>query len=108
MHSLQQPCAAVGADDLLEDQPLLHGTMGVMYTVCKEKERSSYTFIAFRLLVDWLQLWLLVVYPPTFDIPADALWWRIVSFISLNQFMADRVRHFVSRSTALVETRACC
>jgi hypothetical protein len=43
------------------------------------------------LLVDWLQLWLLVVYTPQFMMPSDQLWWRIVSVISLNQFMAARV-----------------
>jgi hypothetical protein len=62
-----------------------------MYTVCKEKGQYGYGFIAFRLLVDWLQLWLLVVQPPQFDIPPNALWWRIISFISLSQFMAGRV-----------------
>jgi hypothetical protein len=29
---------------------------GVMYTVCKEKNRYSWVFIGLRLLADWLQL----------------------------------------------------
>jgi hypothetical protein len=59
--------------------------------VCKEKVAYGYAFISFRLVADWLQLWLLVVYTPQFMMPSDQLWWRIVSVISLNQFMAARV-----------------
>jgi hypothetical protein len=79
------------ADNTLEDKTICHGIMGVMYTVCKEKDGHSYAFIAFRLLADWLQLWLLVVHPPQFAIPGHKLWWKVISFISLNQFMAARV-----------------
>jgi hypothetical protein len=81
----------VWTDIVLEEKSLNHGIMGVMYTVCKEKGGRSYAFIAFRLLADWLQLWLLVVHPPEFAIPDGQLWWKIVSFVSLNQFMAARV-----------------
>jgi hypothetical protein len=63
--------------------------------VCKEKELYTAKFIMFRLFVDWWQLWLLVVWPPQFDIPKHALWWRVVSFIGLNDFMETRVS-FVS------------
>ena len=44
-----------------------------MYTVCKEKSSYGWLFITFRLLMDWLQLWLLVVGPRTMDIPDDQL-----------------------------------
>jgi hypothetical protein len=80
------------ADTVTEEHDLLNGVMGVMYTVCKEKGRTGYAYTVLRLVVDWLQLWLLVVSPPTFDIPATALWWRILSFISLTDFMSSRVR----------------
>jgi hypothetical protein len=40
----------------MEDKALATAIMGVMYTVCKEKARYSWMFIACRLLADWLQL----------------------------------------------------
>jgi hypothetical protein len=34
--------------------------------------------------------WLIVVNPQWFAIQGDALWWRIVSFVQLNEFMSAR------------------
>ncbi len=68
-------------------------TVARMPAVCKEKARASIAFIWFRLLVDFWQLWLLVVDRPQFNVPSHALWWHIVSFIGLDQFMAPRVSH---------------
>jgi hypothetical protein len=58
--------------------------------VCKEKARAGWLFVGFRLLADWLQLWLLVVSPLWYNIDDSQLWWRIVNFIQLNQFMSAR------------------
>jgi hypothetical protein len=44
-----------------------------------------------RLTLDWLMLWLLIVHAPGFAIPDNQLWWRVVSFLSLDKFMAGRV-----------------
>ncbi len=63
---------------------------GVLYTVSKEK-RVSPLFVAVRLLLDVLQLWLLIVQPQNgYDIRSDWLLWRIVSFLGLNQFYEAR------------------
>ncbi|KAJ9509395.1 hypothetical protein QJQ45_001848 [Haematococcus lacustris] len=77
-------------DDYEGDKVFGNGVMGVMYTVCKEKDRPSVVFMAFRLLADWLQLWMLVVNPAWFNIPRPALWWQILYFISLNDFISAR------------------
>ncbi len=54
---------------------------GVLYTVSKEK-RVSPLFVAVRLLLDVLQLWLLIVQPQNgYMIRSDWIVWRIVSFI---------------------------
>ncbi len=54
---------------------------GVLYTVSKEK-RVSPLFVAVRLLLDVLQLWLLIVTPQNgFLVRSDWIIWRIVSFI---------------------------
>ncbi|GFH28797.1 tiny macrocysts protein B, partial [Haematococcus lacustris] len=50
----------VPEDDYEGDKVFGNGVMGVMYTVCKEKDKPSVLFMAFRLLADWLQLWMLV------------------------------------------------
>ena len=48
------------------------GLFGVLYTVAKEKERSSWIFVGFKLLFDVLQLLLLTVKPSYgWDIGAD-------------------------------------
>ena len=61
-----------------------------MYTVSKEK-RVSPLFVAVRLLLDVLQLWLLIVTPQNgYLIRSDWIFWRIISFIGLNQFMSVR------------------
>jgi hypothetical protein len=44
------------ADDVVEEKAFGTAIMGVMYTVCKEKNRYSWFFIGARLLADWLQL----------------------------------------------------
>ncbi len=69
--------------------------------MCKEKTAYSTGFIIFRLLADWLQLWLLVVQPSNFDIPSSQTWWRILSFISLNQFYSIRVRQPVGAGASI-------
>jgi hypothetical protein len=40
----------------------------------------------------WLasRRWLIVVNPSWFAIQGDALWWQIVSFVQLNDFMSAR------------------
>ncbi len=43
--------------------------------------------MVFRLLLDWLQVFLLVVQPGRFSIPSDYLLWRAFNWISLRQFM---------------------
>jgi hypothetical protein len=75
----------------LRRKALKHTLVNHILAVCKEKVAYGYRFITFRMLVDWLQLWLLVVHTPQFDMPSNQLWWRIVSVIGLNQFMAGRV-----------------
>ncbi|KAL6762968.1 hypothetical protein V8C86DRAFT_516034 [Haematococcus lacustris] len=81
-------------DDYEGDKAFGNGIMGVMYTVCKEKDKPSVVFMAFRLLADWLQLWMLVVNPAWFNIPRPALWWQILYFISLNDFISARGNTF--------------
>jgi hypothetical protein len=55
-------------------------------------------YVVMRLLAEWLQLWLLVVTPTVFSLPQDALWWRVVSFVSLDKFMAGRVGQVVDQA----------
>ncbi|GFH17405.1 uncharacterized protein HaLaN_14036, partial [Haematococcus lacustris] len=86
--------AASQEDDYEGDKAFGNGIMGVMYTVCKEKDKPSVVFMAFRLLADWLQLWMLVVNPAWFNIPRPALWWQILHFISLNDFISARGNTF--------------
>ncbi len=53
----------------------------MLYTVSKEKHVSP-LFVAVRLFLDVLQLWLLIVMPENgYMIRSDWLFWRIVSFI---------------------------
>ncbi len=62
----------------------------MLYTVSKEKRVSPF-FVAVRLLLDVLQLWLLIVQPQNgYDISSHTLLWRIVSFLGLNQFYSTR------------------
>ncbi|GLC40592.1 hypothetical protein PLESTM_001090800 [Pleodorina starrii] len=67
------------------------GIFGVLYTVSKEKNLTSVKFAFFRLLLDFLQLWLLVVNPSYgWAINAKNTAWEVVSFIQLNAFLAAR------------------
>jgi hypothetical protein len=51
-------CFAIATtdNDTLEEKAFGTAIFGVMYTVCKEKNRYSWFFIGLRLLADWLQL----------------------------------------------------
>ena len=52
------------SDDPLDDsRALVNGLFGVLYTVAKEKDNISFPFALFRLFMDWLQLFLLLVNP---------------------------------------------
>ncbi|KAG2430819.1 hypothetical protein HXX76_009795 [Chlamydomonas incerta] len=52
---------------------------------------TSYGFAFFRLFIDFLQLWLLVVNPAYgFDIDADNPGWKAVSLINLSWFLQER------------------
>ncbi|KAJ9529821.1 hypothetical protein QJQ45_022220 [Haematococcus lacustris] len=93
--------------------PFINGVFGVLYTVSKEKSPPR-PFVAFRLFLDWLQLFLLIVsgkaqrhhcspdhlaqHGPArhscqengMAQPSAALVWQAFSFISLNYFMSAR------------------
>ena len=57
-----------------DSKALVNGLFGVLYTVAKEKDNISYPFALFRLFMDWLQLFLLIVSPfYGFDIDPDNL-----------------------------------
>jgi hypothetical protein len=86
----QRDTQATPREHHMPTMPYVH--IHVVHAVCKEKERSSWVFLGFRLLMEFAQLWLLVVDAPQYQIPSDALWWRVVSFVGLDQFMAGRVR----------------
>ncbi|KAG2488179.1 hypothetical protein HYH03_013320 [Edaphochlamys debaryana] len=76
--------------DFLESASISLGVFGVLYTVTKEKQLTSTQFTAFRLFLDFLQLWLLVVNPAYgWDIEADSTWWKVISFVQLNSFLGD-------------------
>ncbi|KAG2445087.1 hypothetical protein HYH02_008954 [Chlamydomonas schloesseri] len=52
---------------------------------------TSIKFTIFRLFIDFIQLWLLVVNPAYgFDIDPNNPGWKVVSLINLNWFLADR------------------
>ncbi|KAL6757143.1 hypothetical protein V8C86DRAFT_1716601 [Haematococcus lacustris] len=71
-------------------EPVLGGLFGVLFTVSKEKAPSR-PFVIFRLFLDWLQLFLLIVNPAygwTID-PGNKVW-QAFSFLSLNYFMSAR------------------
>ncbi|KAL6764390.1 hypothetical protein V8C86DRAFT_1586354 [Haematococcus lacustris] len=80
-------------DEVSDDTRLLQqGAFGVMYTVAKEKA-PTWRFAAFRLFLDFLQLFLLTVNPQygfTGFIDNSNIGWQVVSFIGLNQFLANR------------------
>ncbi|KAG2430818.1 hypothetical protein HXX76_009794 [Chlamydomonas incerta] len=81
-----------GEDEGFEEpHHIQQGIFGVLYTVCKEQYMTSYGFAFFRLFIDFLQLWLLVVNPAYgFAIDADNAGWKAVSLINLNWFLAER------------------
>ncbi len=55
---------------------------------------TSIKFTIFRLFIDFIQLWLLVVNPAYgFDIDPNNPGWKAVTLINLNWFLADRVRN---------------
>ncbi|PNH12265.1 Tiny macrocysts protein B [Tetrabaena socialis] len=67
------------------------GRNTVLYTVSKEKQLSSVGFAFFRMFLDFLQLWLLVVNPSYgWAINAKSRIWEVVSFIQLNAFLSGR------------------
>ncbi|GFH07471.1 PAS domain-containing protein, partial [Haematococcus lacustris] len=72
-------------DEVSDDTRLVQqGAFGVMYTVAKA---------TFRLFLDFLQLFLLTVNPQygfTGFIDNSNIGWQVVSFIGLNQFLANR------------------
>ncbi|KAL6757720.1 hypothetical protein V8C86DRAFT_1620236 [Haematococcus lacustris] len=70
--------------------PFINGVFGVLYTVSKEKSPPR-PFVAFRLFLDWLQLFLLIVNPQYgWNINPGNKVWQAFSFISLNYFMSAR------------------
>ncbi|GFH07292.1 uncharacterized protein HaLaN_02074, partial [Haematococcus lacustris] len=70
--------------------PFINGVFGVLYTVSKEKSPPR-PFVAFRLFLDWLQLFLLIVNPQYgWSINPGNKVWQAFSFISLNYFMSAR------------------
>ncbi|KAJ9530074.1 hypothetical protein QJQ45_023353, partial [Haematococcus lacustris] len=84
-------------------EPVLGGLFGVLFVNCvKGKTHASYLqhdvekapsrpFVIFRLFLDWLQLFLLIVNPAygwTID-PGNKVW-QAFSFLSLNYFMSAR------------------
>ncbi|GLC70645.1 hypothetical protein PLESTF_001017600 [Pleodorina starrii] len=84
---------AAGEDDHPLDEPhtIQLGIFGVLYTVSKEKDLTSIKFAFFRLFLDFLQLWLLVVNPSYgWAINAHNRAWEVVSFIQLNAFLSNR------------------
>ncbi|EFJ49581.1 hypothetical protein VOLCADRAFT_89940 [Volvox carteri f. nagariensis] len=84
---------AGGEEDHIFDEPhtIQLGIFGVLYTVSKEKRLSSFKFAFFRLFLDFLQLWLLVVNPSYgWAINASNKAWGVVSFIQLNSFLSAR------------------
>ncbi|PNH03659.1 Tiny macrocysts protein B [Tetrabaena socialis] len=94
LHSPSRPLGglAPGKDDRFEDpHTLQQGLFGVLYTVSKEKKLSSVSFAFFRMFLDFLQLWLLVVNPSYgWVIGAKTKVWQVVSFIQLNDFLGAR------------------
>ncbi len=53
---------------------------------------TTIKFTIFRLFIDFIQLWLLVVNPAYgFDIDADSPAWKAVSLINLNWLLEERV-----------------
>ena len=64
-HRLDTPAGRPGEDDegLDEGHPWTTGLFGVLYTVTKEKDGHNWLFVVFRLVLDVLQLWLLMVKP---------------------------------------------
>ncbi|KAJ9519321.1 hypothetical protein QJQ45_023109, partial [Haematococcus lacustris] len=76
-------------EEVEEQRAFTSGLFGVLYTVSKEK-RVSWRMVLFRLVLDALQLFLLVVNPSYgWDIDAHNSGWRVVSFIGLNWIMTD-------------------
>ncbi|KAL6754986.1 hypothetical protein V8C86DRAFT_270236 [Haematococcus lacustris] len=66
------------------------GVFGVLYTVSKEKAPRLW-FVIFRLFLDWLQLFLLIVNPSYgWAIDPSNKVWQAFSFIQLNYFMTAR------------------
>ncbi|KAG2445088.1 hypothetical protein HYH02_008955 [Chlamydomonas schloesseri] len=83
---------APGEDEGFEEpHSVQQGVFGVLYTVCKEQYMTSYGFASFRLFIDFLQLWLLVVNPAYgFDIDLNNAGWKAVSLINLSWFLNER------------------
>ncbi|KAJ9529670.1 hypothetical protein QJQ45_014402 [Haematococcus lacustris] len=79
-------------DDGLEEMQtsFFSGVCGVLYTVSKDKAQSR-VLVFFRLFLDWLQLFLLIVNPAYgWSIDPGNKVWQAFSFLSLNYFMTAR------------------
>ncbi|KAL6764360.1 hypothetical protein V8C86DRAFT_1584223 [Haematococcus lacustris] len=90
--NLYSPKAGQEEDMLDDTKQFTQGMFGVGYTVAKEKA-PTWRFAAFRLFLDFLQLFLLTVNPQygfTGFIDNSNIGWQVVSFIGLNQFLANR------------------
>ncbi|KAG2432647.1 hypothetical protein HXX76_008987 [Chlamydomonas incerta] len=77
-----------------ENSSLQQGIFGVLYTVSKE-HKATLRFAVSRLVLDFWQLWLLVVNPAYgFDIPVNSKIWKAVSLVQLDWVFADRGYNF--------------
>ncbi|KAG2454201.1 hypothetical protein HYH02_001236 [Chlamydomonas schloesseri] len=77
-----------------ENSSLQQGIFGVLYTVSKE-HKATLRFAVSRLLLDFWQLWLLVVNPAYgFDINVNSKIWKAVSLVQLDWVFADRGYNF--------------